>query len=483
MTKNERYLLRLRADSPDQLRTTFSSLPRDAVTGIVLSQKKLKECAEELFPSAHVFLWQGQPPTPNSHTATAADMACIERFWATPDYALTALHIADRTFAPEPTGVIQAHSKVACTLLAASDFISTTAPKTCFFMRRPHNLFDFCLYSLLRLSRIPCSIINRGFFPNSTCVLNNTLSYPWRHGSLSTERPTSNKKIQNKTNSRSDPPHHPELQRIASSNAPEYMLNKGLRLANGRYHKPFFSFLRDLFYGLLHAPSETYRTVALHSFYEKHTSTSFLTSRSNYIFLPLHYQPEQTTAPGAYRSFWSQYYVALIIAKTLPPEWKLVVKEHPGTFYIPGRSQLAKKKEATIASYRSKLFYSMLINLPNTQLAPSSYSASEIASHATVVATVTGTIALEALYHNTPAVNFGRSPYAGIKGCAEVQKESDLSPTFWLEAAANQPSTDDVELFARTADSMCVHIEQQSAKSTNSRQLSVLSSLLRASTY
>lgn len=127
-----------------------------------------------------------------------------------------------------------------------------------------------------------------------------------------------------------------------------------------------------------------------------------------FVVFFLHYQPERTTLPEGQR-FAQQWLALRIIAAALPPGYKLLVKEHPSTFryyFHPG--------------FRSVDFHAQISRLPNTCLAPLNLAPYALIDRAVAVATVTGTVGIEALIRGKPVIVFGAAQYRGQEGVYAV---------------------------------------------------------------
>lgn len=113
----------------------------------------------------------------------------------------------------------------------------------------------------------------------------------------------------------------------------------------------------------------------------------------DYAFFPLHAEPELTLNVYA-RPYLNQIEVARLISHSLPVNWKLLVKEHPA---VIGR--------------RPRGYYEKLLQIPNLRLIRHDVPARLLVRRAKLVAVITGSVALEALMLQVPAVILGNSPF------------------------------------------------------------------------
>jgi hypothetical protein len=127
-----------------------------------------------------------------------------------------------------------------------------------------------------------------------------------------------------------------------------------------------------------------------------------------FIVFFLHYQPERTTLPEGH-GFAQQWLALRNIVAALPPGYKLLVKEHPSTFryyFHPG--------------FRNVDFHAQISRLPNTCLVPLNLAPYALIDRAVAVATVTGTVGIEALIRGKPVIVFGAAQYRGQQGVYSV---------------------------------------------------------------
>jgi len=128
----------------------------------------------------------------------------------------------------------------------------------------------------------------------------------------------------------------------------------------------------------------------------------------NYVYFPLHFEPERTTNPDGGR-YHDQLLVILELRKILPNDVMIVVKEHPSQFYSAGKGYRG----------RSALFYDLLKNISGVFLAGVDEDSMRLTRGAKFVATVTGSVAIEAAVIGKQAVVFGNAWYLG---CPNVHR-------------------------------------------------------------
>jgi hypothetical protein len=154
----------------------------------------------------------------------------------------------------------------------------------------------------------------------------------------------------------------------------------------------------------------------LYKSYIKYSIKPDLTS--DYLYFPLHFQPERTTDPEG--MFFSNQLIALqLLRSTLPQNIKIFVKEHPRQFdpLIPDLRKLYS---------RSKLFYKKILNLPNTYLINIDTNSNDLIYHSKFVATITGSAGWEGALKGKPVFIFGRPWYASCDSCFIINDKNDI---------------------------------------------------------
>ena len=117
---------------------------------------------------------------------------------------------------------------------------------------------------------------------------------------------------------------------------------------------------------------------------------------ANYVYYALHYTPE-SSINGLEPYFVDQLRAVDALLLNLPPGCRLVVKEHPA-----------------IVGVRPLRFYRALRRRPGLVLIHPSVDSRLLVEGAAVVATVTGTVALEAWLLGKPCLIFGRTFFAHL---------------------------------------------------------------------
>jgi hypothetical protein len=167
--------------------------------------------------------------------------------------------------------------------------------------------------------------------------------------------------------------------------------------------------------------------------------------KSPYVFLPLHYQPEQTTSPEG-EIFVNQMLVVDLLIKTLPSDWMLYIKEHPIQFMPFYKGHLG----------RSMTFYDDLVSYPNVRLVSLSLSPFDLIDHSKAVATVTGTVGWEAVNRGKPALVFGHAWYKGCEGVFYTPTMQSCREAIAAIKEGYYIRKEKVDLFVRTMEQVCI---------------------------
>jgi len=115
-----------------------------------------------------------------------------------------------------------------------------------------------------------------------------------------------------------------------------------------------------------------------------------VSEKTPFVYFPLHLDPERVLLMGA-PFYVDQLSVITNIAKSLPAEFKLYVKEHPNM-----KTQ----------GWREKRFYQQIMELPNVELIHPSIPSEELIRKCKLVITIKGTASIEAIQHGKPSIVF-----------------------------------------------------------------------------
>lgn len=126
----------------------------------------------------------------------------------------------------------------------------------------------------------------------------------------------------------------------------------------------------------------------------------------NYVYVPLHFQPEMTTQAQCNQIFLNQALAIEKLATMLPSDWKIYVKENPIQY----------------ETCRSEAFYKRLKAIPNLHIVPVTTNTFQLGQRSQFVMTITGTAGWEALKNTKPVLIFGNTWYEGLPGVFKYQE-------------------------------------------------------------
>ena len=148
------------------------------------------------------------------------------------------------------------------------------------------------------------------------------------------------------------------------------------------------------------------------SFYDKYNPSE------KYLYFPLHLSPEYALQVRA--NMWiNQLFIIEVLAKSIPFDWKIYVKEHPSNL---------------LHRVRPFSFYKEIKSYANVKLIPTTLDNNDIIRNSQFVVTITGTTGWEAvLFHNKPVINFHESSYEITELSKRVSSLFDLSKEIYNE--------------------------------------------------
>jgi hypothetical protein len=130
----------------------------------------------------------------------------------------------------------------------------------------------------------------------------------------------------------------------------------------------------------------------------------------SFVYFPLHTQPEATTLVNA-PFFNDQLTLIENIAKSLPVDCLLYVKEHPGQ---------------KLKLWRPVNYYETIIEMPNVKLIHPDVDSNHLISKSKLVISITGTSGFEAIIQNKPVLLFSDTFYDSLTLVTKIEKYSDL---------------------------------------------------------
>jgi Capsule polysaccharide biosynthesis protein len=152
-----------------------------------------------------------------------------------------------------------------------------------------------------------------------------------------------------------------------------------------------------------------------------------------FVLFPLHVQPEATTLTLA-PFLVDQPTLVANIAKSLPVGYLLYVKEHA---YAVGRRHLAE--------------YARMAACPNVRLISAEANVHDLVPASAAVATITGTMGLEALIYGRPSITFARPFYVASGLTHEVGDMRELPHVMRRAIFENHPDQERLVTFLAAA--------------------------------
>lgn len=161
------------------------------------------------------------------------------------------------------------------------------------------------------------------------------------------------------------------------------------------------------------------------------------------VYFPLHFEPERTlliTTP-----FYSnQIEVITNIAKSLPIEYKLYVKEH-------GSMELL--------FWHDKSFYKDIIKLQNVKLVHPSVNPKQLLKKCDLVTTIAGTVGLEALFFEKPVIVFSDVIFSYFPNVFRIKNRNDL-PKIIRKALTLKPNKEGIKRMISLYKKECINIDR-----------------------
>ncbi|MBI3631648.1 MAG: hypothetical protein HY219_02175, partial [Candidatus Staskawiczbacteria bacterium] len=133
--------------------------------------------------------------------------------------------------------------------------------------------------------------------------------------------------------------------------------------------------------------------------------------QEDYVFYPLHYEPEisiQVQSPF----YFDQVSLLRYISRSVPLHFKIYVKDHPQTPFNRPRS-----------------YFKEILKLPNVKLIDHRTSSFELIKNTKIVLTISGTAGFEASLLGKPVITFGGVFYnilSGVTRIHEIEKLPDI---------------------------------------------------------
>ena len=160
-----------------------------------------------------------------------------------------------------------------------------------------------------------------------------------------------------------------------------------------------------------------------------------INKHEKFVFFSLALQPErgiEIVAPF----YTNQIEVITNIAKSLPVDYKLYVKEHPSMRF---------------RHWRNPSYYKKIMALPNVKLIHPSFNTKILLENCELVITISGSTGLEAALYKKPCIIFADANYSSLPSVYRLRSLEDL-PNAIRESLKKEVKLSDVNDFINQLD-------------------------------
>ena len=170
----------------------------------------------------------------------------------------------------------------------------------------------------------------------------------------------------------------------------------------------------------------SFRRRSRQSYLDQHTIKKFDDSRP-FIYFPLHAEPERELLLQApYHS--DQISVIRNVAKSVPVEYLVYVKEHPVMIDV---------------NWRPVEYYKEIQKLPNVRLIHPEISSHDLIKKCDLTVTISGDVGIEAAFYHKPTLVFSKTDYSVLPFVYYVEKLNTL-PSLIKKALSTPISKKDI---------------------------------------
>lgn len=172
--------------------------------------------------------------------------------------------------------------------------------------------------------------------------------------------------------------------------------------------------------------------------YSKYTENP---KEENYIFYALHFEPEASIMTRVPLN--NQLTIIKMLHDSLPSGWKIYIKEHPHQFSLANHTRWYQLKN--INFFRSIEFYGELRKLENVRFMPFEMLSRPLIEKAQGIASINGTVAIEAAKYKKPLFLFGHlsNPFGFGKDVFKIASQADIILGFERIVRGFKPQYDD----------------------------------------
>ena len=317
----------------------------------------------------------------------------------------------------------------------------------------PHRVFDYCLYVAAKITGVEIVMLQMTPFDSNTFIISDIerLPEPKNINRTSNEKPELLPVIERKITA---------VRKSYKDAIPDYMVQhdtatraflKRALLVPLQNLKKYRTPPNTYWVESGKRPQESHISWA--KFYALHlkrllmvlrlraqykTLSNEISGKKDYVFVALHYQPEETTCPtgGIYSN---QIEIIRALVSSLPEETEIIVKEHKTQFNF----------HVEAASGRDANYYKNILELSKKiTLAPVDSDPFSLIDNAKFVVTVSGTVGWEAVQRGKPCLVFGRAWYENMPGVAKIESSKNLKDSInSIETIQNEITKDQLRHF------------------------------------
>ena len=167
-------------------------------------------------------------------------------------------------------------------------------------------------------------------------------------------------------------------------------------------------------------------------------------AKEKFIYFPLSLDMERSTLIDA-PYYTNQIEVVHSIAKSIPIDHILFVKEHPGQF---------------LRGWRKISEYQEILDIPNVTFVHPDYPSEKLYQHSSLIMTIGGTAGFEAAIHGKPSIIFNDLRYSLLPSVTRLKSIDDL-PNIINQCINKKVNLDDVNKFIQLMESVTIDFNWQ----------------------
>ena len=303
----------------------------------------------------------------------------------------------------------------------------------------PHRVFDYVLYIVAKIKNIEIVMFQMSSFSDSSFIINEIDNTPTYLKEYIQSADVSNISLRKDIIDKLD-----TVRKDYTLAVPDYITkqkeqvdkltftNNMIARIKNLVHNPLSHFEKDASYYIMQNDDLPYTKKSLvfhrkinrykNAFYQKKLKKQYEQLaiepdlNEKYVFVALHYQPEETSIPTG-GSFGDQTLIIELLNKFLDDDYKIYIKEHKSQFYPDQEGAMGRN----INYYTHIAKISKRIHFINIDSDPF-----KLIEKATCTVSVSGTIGWESAVRGTPSLVFGRTWYEDMPNVFKIKSLNDL---------------------------------------------------------